>query len=74
LGRFDEAVGVYDRILSLDPGYETNIQALQGKASGLFNLGSYDDAIAVYDKILSIVPNMVVKVMLFSIWEDMMML
>jgi tetratricopeptide (TPR) repeat protein len=59
LGRYDEAVAVCDRILSLEPDYETNIQALQGKASGLFNSWRYDDAIGIYDKILSIVPSMV---------------
>jgi len=32
LGRFDEAVGVYDRILSLDPGYETNIHYTPGQS------------------------------------------
>ncbi len=57
MGRYDEAVAVYDRILSLEPDYETNIQALQGKASGLFNLGRYDDAIGVYDEILEFYPD-----------------
>jgi tetratricopeptide (TPR) repeat protein len=59
LARYEEAVSVYDKILSLNPIYETNLQALQGKANALFDLGRYEEAVSTYDKLLAIEPNMV---------------
>jgi tetratricopeptide (TPR) repeat protein len=44
LGRYDDAVAIYDSILSLEPDYEANLQTLQGKGSGLFDLERYDEA------------------------------
>ena len=51
LGRYDEAIQNYDRVLELDDKY---VYAWNGKGSALYNLGKYKEAIHLYDKAIEI--------------------
>jgi len=59
LMRFDEAIIVFDELLTLYPGNENSIRALGRKGDALFTLGTdaparYEESIAAYDMLLSI--------------------
>ena len=51
LGRYDDAIGIYDEILEF---YPDEIRALIGKGDALLKLGKYDEAIATYDTVRSL--------------------
>jgi tetratricopeptide (TPR) repeat protein len=48
---FEKAIEFYDKVLEID---ETDIDALNGKATALDNLGQHEQAIELYDKVLEI--------------------
>ncbi len=59
LMRFDEAIIVFDELLTLHPGSESAIRALGRKGDALFTLGTdaparYEESIATYDILLSV--------------------
>ena len=53
-GNYEEAVGIYDQALSLDPG---NYLAWELKGLALRGLGKYDEALSCFDKAISIDSN-----------------
>lgn len=54
LGKYDDALTYFDKIISIDPD---DIRACNMKGVSLAKLGKYDDAITYFDKIISIDPN-----------------
>jgi tetratricopeptide (TPR) repeat protein len=56
LGKYQEAIGYYDRALAVEPN---NLIALNKKGQALVGLGRYQEAISSFDKALSIEPNYV---------------
>jgi tetratricopeptide (TPR) repeat protein len=48
LGRYDDAIAVYNEILEV---YPDEIRVLSGKGDALLKLGKYEGAIAIYDKV-----------------------
>ena len=54
LGRHEEAIEYYDRLLAIDP---TEVNALNNKGVALAELGKYQEAIEYFDKALAIDPN-----------------
>ena len=56
LGRFEEAVGCYDRALEIDP---TLVEAWNGKGVALAVQGRYEEALSYYDRALELDPTFV---------------
>jgi tetratricopeptide (TPR) repeat protein len=54
LGKYEEAIEYYDKVLALDPN---NKFALNNKGADLYDLGSYEEAIKYFLKRLAIDPN-----------------
>src|SRR5215208_5674107 len=54
LGRYEEAISYYDKVLSLKP---ESLRGLASKGNALSELGLYEDAIAYYDKALAVDPS-----------------
>ena len=54
LGKYEEAIEWYDKVLKIDPN---DVNALNNKGLALNNLGKYQEAIEWYDKALEIDPN-----------------
>jgi tetratricopeptide (TPR) repeat protein len=54
LGKFNESVTYFDKVLAMDPN---NIIALTQKANAFGGLGKYPDAITYYDRVLAIDPK-----------------
>lgn len=52
--QFSEAIGEYDKALSLDP---KNVRALEYKGYALFRLGQYDEALAALGKAHAVEPD-----------------
>jgi tetratricopeptide (TPR) repeat protein len=50
LGKYNEAIFEYDKILDI---YPEEVGAVEGKGTALFNLGRYEEALTYFDKILS---------------------
>ena len=50
LGRYEEVIEEYDRILAIDPN---DINALGNKGLDLDSLGRHEEAIELYDRVLS---------------------
>jgi tetratricopeptide (TPR) repeat protein len=57
LGRREEAISYYDKVLAIEPG---NMDALNNKGNALDNLGRYEEAIKYYDKAIEINPNLAI--------------
>jgi tetratricopeptide (TPR) repeat protein len=51
LGKYEEAIQCYDRVLEIDGKY---VEAWYNKGTALDNLGKYEEAIQCYDKALEI--------------------
>mgnify|MGYP001573995933 CR=1 FL=1 len=56
MGRYDEAIKVYDKIIELGPNQNTQ-EAWYQKAGVFDKLGKYEEAIQVYDKYLELTPK-----------------
>ena len=54
LGRYEEAIGCYDKVLEIDP---RNAKAWNNKGCSLINLDQLEDAIRCFDKALEIDPH-----------------
>jgi superkiller protein 3 len=54
LGRYEEAIQYYDKVLAIDPN---DVDALTNKGVALSALGKSEEAIQYYDKALAIDPN-----------------
>jgi tetratricopeptide (TPR) repeat protein len=54
LGKYQEAIACYDRVLEIDPRYAL---AWYNKGGALKNLGKYQEAINCYDKAIEIEPR-----------------
>ena len=54
LGKSDEAITYYDKVLAIKPN---DLDALSNKGNALEDLGKSDEAITYYDKVLAIDPN-----------------
>ena len=55
MGRYNEAIARYDRIIQQDP---KNTSALENKGEVYYYLGRHEDAIACYDQALAINPGL----------------
>ena len=57
LGRYEEAIGYYSRVLAIEPD---NFGALNNIGWALDRLGRYEEAIKYYDKAIEINPNLAI--------------
>ena len=57
LGKYDEAITLFDKVLAVDP---TDVKMLTNKGNALDNLGKHQEAIQYYDKALDLEPNDVI--------------
>jgi tetratricopeptide (TPR) repeat protein len=53
LGRYQEAIESFNRVLQLKPNYRISIE---GKAAALNNMGLYEEAMGTCDIVLNIYP------------------
>lgn len=54
MGKYQEAIVVYDKVLSIDPN---DVYALGGKADSLYGSGNYQQAVSLIDKALELDPS-----------------
>ena len=55
IGRYDDAISVYDKVLEAD---KNNTTAYENKGKVYYYLGRHDDALTCYDQALGIEPNL----------------
>ncbi|MGV8126211.1 MAG: tetratricopeptide repeat protein [Methanothrix sp.] len=56
LGKYDEAIQAYDKVIELKPDY---VEAWSNKGNALYDQGKYDEAIQAYDEAIRFNPNYV---------------
>jgi len=54
MGKYQEAIVVFDRVLSIDP---SDVYAIGGKAGSLYGTGQHQQAIVLIDKALELNPS-----------------
>ena len=57
LGKYEEAIKSYDKVLEIDPD---SLYVCNSKGSALNYLGKYEEAVKSYDRALEIDPNIIV--------------